>query len=145
MVNQSFEKVKWNGRGPFENYPDRKSGAKQGIYECLVTDFCEPYLKPQDYGCRTDNRWVTFENKEGIGVTFSGDQLFNFSAQIYDTDHLTRAQYPYQLKPAGAITFNFDYATSGVGCTAISVLNEYRVLPKVYSFVSRVKPYKLKE
>ena len=145
MLSHSFENVKWNGRGPFENYPDRKTGAKPGIYECPVNQFCEPYLKPQDYGCRTDNRWVTFENKEGLGICFSGEQLFNFSAQIYDTDHLTRAQYPYQLKPSDAITFNFDYATSGVGCTAISVLNEYRVLPGVYSFVSRVKPYKLKE
>jgi len=145
VLNQSLENVKWNGRGPFENYPDRKSGAKPGIYESKVNEFCEPYLKPQDYGCRTDNRWVTFENKEGIGITFSGDELFNFSAQIYDTDHLTRAQYPYQLIPSDAITFNFDYATSGVGCTAVSVLDEYRVLPGVYSFISMVKPFKLKE
>jgi len=145
MLNQSFENVKWNGRGPFENYPDRKSGAKLGIYTCSVGDFLEPYLKPQDYGCRTDNRWVTFENKDGVGVSFSGDQLFNFSAQKYDTDHLMRALYPYQLKKADGITFNFDYATSGVGCTAISVLNEYRVLPKGYTFVSYIKPYRLRE
>lgn len=145
MLNQTLENVEWNGRGPFENYPDRKTGAKLGIYQCTVTDFCEPYLKPQDYGCRTDNQWVTFKTIKGVGVSFSGDQLFNFSAQIYDTDHLTRARYPYQLKISDGITFNFDYATSGVGCTAVSVLNEYRVLPKVYNFVSRIKPFALKE
>ena len=145
MLNQSFENVKWNGRGPFENYPDRKSGAKQGIYQSRVHQFCEPYLKPQDYGCRSDIKWVTLENGDGVGLTFSGDKLFNFSAQSYDTDHLSRAQYPYQLKPDDAINFNFDYATSGVGCTAISVLNEYRVLPNVYSFVSRIKPHQLQE
>jgi len=142
MLNHSLEKVKWNGRGPFENYPDRKTGAKLGIYESKLSDFEEPYLKPQDYGCRTDNQWVTFENSQGVGVAFSGDQLFNFSVQTYDTDHLTRAQYPYQLKPADEITFNFDYATSGVGCTAVSVLNEYRVFPKVYTFISTIKPFK---
>jgi len=145
ILNQSLENIRWSGRGPFENYPDRKSGAKLGIYECNVSDFSEPYLKPQDYGCRTDNQWVTFRNKEGVGVTFSGDQLFNFSAQNYDTDHLSRAQYPYQLRTSKNITFDFDYATSGVGCTAISVLNEYRVVPKVYSFVTKVRPFKLKE
>ncbi len=145
FLNQSLENVKWSGRGPFENYPDRKTGAKIGLYESKVSEFNEPYLKPQDYGCRTDNQWVSFQNKDGVGLAFSGDQLFNFSAQTYDTDHLTRAQYPYQLRPSDAITFNFDYATSGVGCTAISVLNEYRVLPKVYSFVSKVKPYKLRK
>ncbi len=141
ILDQSFENIKWSGRGPFENYPDRKSGAKSGIYKSKLSDFNEPYLKPQDYGCRTDNQWVTFENKEGAGITFSGDQLFNFSAHNYDTDHLTRAQYPYQLQPSDKIIFNFDYATSGVGCTAISVLNEYRVIPRVYSFVSRIKPF----
>jgi len=145
ILNSSLENVKWNGRGPFENYPDRKSGAKLGVYECNVNEFSEPYLKPQDYGCRTDNRWVTFETKEGIGVTFSGDQIFNFSAQTYDTDQLARAQYPYQLRPSEGINFDFDYGTSGVGCTAISVLNEYRILPKVYSFITKVKPYKFKE
>jgi len=144
-LNQSLENIEWNGRGPFENYPDRKSGAKLGIYECSIGDFNESYLKPQDYGCRTDNQWVTFENNDGIGVTFSGNQLFNFSAQKYDTDNLTRAQYPYQLIPADKITLNFDYATSGVGCTAISVLDKYRVLPGVYSYVSTIKPFRLKE
>jgi len=145
ILNQSLENVKWSGRGPFENYPDRNSGAKLGIYGCNVSEFTEPYLKPQDFGCRTDNQWVTFVNKDGVGVTFSGAQLFNFSAQLYDTDHLARAQYPYQLKTSAGITFDFDYATSGVGCTAISVLNEYRVLPKVYSFVSSINPFKHKE
>ena len=144
-LNKTFENIAWNGRGPFENYPDRKSGAKLGIYKCSLSEFNEPYLKPQDYGCRTDNKWVTFQNNEGVGITFSGDQLFNFSAQTYDPDHLTRALYPYQLVPSDEITLNFDYATSGVGCTAISVLNEYRVLPRIYSYVSFVRPFKLKE
>ena len=145
VLNNTLENLAWNGRGPFENYPDRKSGAKLGIYNSSISEFNEPYLKPQDYGCRTDNKWVIFQNNDGVGITFSGDQLFNFSAQTYGTDHLTRAQYPYQLVPSTGITLNFDYATSGVGCTAISVLNEYRVIPKVYSYVSYVIPFKLKE
>ena len=144
VLSRSLENIRWSGRGPFENYPDRKSGAKLGMYESKISDFSEPYLKPQDYGCRTDNQWVKFENNEGTGLTFSGGQLFNFSAHSYDTDHLTRAQYPYQLVQSEGITFDFDYATSGVGCTAISVLNKYRVLPGVYSFVSGVKPFKRK-
>ena len=144
-LNRALENIEWSGRGPFENYPDRKTGAKLGIYQSKVSKFCESYLKPQDYGCRTDNRWVTFENSDGTGVTFSGDQLFNFSAQTFDAQNLTRAQYPYQLIPSDGITFNFDYATSGVGCTAISVLNEYRVLPRVYSFESRITPFGRKD
>jgi hypothetical protein len=43
-------------------------------------------------------------------------------------------------QPFDGITFNFDYATSGVGCTARSVFNQYRVLPTRYDFVVRVRP-----
>ena len=70
ILNSSLSEVKWNGRGPYENYPDRKTGAKLGIYQCKISDFNEFYLKPQDYGCRTDNQWVTFEDGKGVGVTF---------------------------------------------------------------------------
>jgi beta-galactosidase len=141
-INQDLTNVRWYGRGPFENYPDRKSGAKIGIYRSSVGEMIEKYLIPQDYGLRTDNRWVQLEDTNGIGLEFSGESLFNFSAQAYSTDNLTRARYPYQLKIIDGITFNFDYATSGVGCTAISVLNQYRVLPQVYNFSLSIRPYK---
>jgi beta-galactosidase len=142
IINKEFETVKWYGRGPFENYPDRKTGAKIGIYKSTVQDMKEKYLIPQDYGLRTDIRWVRLENSEGYGLDFKGDKLFNFSVQPYETDNLTRASYPYQLQPFDGLTFNLDYATSGVGCTAISVLNQYRVLPQVYKFTVRLIPYK---
>ena len=43
---------------PQENYPGRTSGYKIGIYNSTVDDMYVPYIKPQDYGLRTDNRWV---------------------------------------------------------------------------------------
>jgi beta-galactosidase len=141
-VNQELNRVEWYGRGPFENYPDRKTGAKIGVYKLSVQEMTEKYLVPQDYGLRTDNRRVRLEAAYGIGLEFKGSSLFNFSAQPFSTDNMTRARYPYQVQPFSSITFNFDYATSGVGCTAISVLNQYRVLPGVYSFTVQIKPYK---
>ena len=56
--------VEWYGRGPQENYPDRKSGYKTGIYKSTVKDMYEPYLIPQDYGLRTDNRWVRMTDEK---------------------------------------------------------------------------------
>jgi beta-galactosidase len=141
-VNQELNRVEWYGRGPFENYPDRKTGAKIGVYKLSVQEMTEKYLVPQDYGLRTDNRRVRLEAADGIGLEFKGSSLFNFSAQPFSTDNMTRARYPYQVQPFSSITFNFDYATSGVGCTAISVLNQYRVLPGVYNFTVQIKPYK---
>lgn len=134
--------VTWYGRGPFETYPDRKTGAKINVYKSSVLDMKEAYLVPQDYGCRTDVRWVKLESADGFGLKIAGNQLFNFSAQVYDTDNLTRARYPYQLNETDNYTFNFDYVTSGVGCTAISVLNKYRVTPQVYEFTTVLEPYK---
>jgi beta-galactosidase len=141
-INQVLNRVEWYGRGPFENYPDRKTGAKIGIYKLSVQEMTEKYLVPQDFGLRTDNRWIRLESAEGFGLEFKGSKLFNFSAQPFSTDNMTRARYPYQIKAFDGTTFNFDYATSGVGCTAISVLNQYRVLPGVYSYTMQIKPYK---
>jgi beta-galactosidase len=142
ILDKSLVNVEWNGRGPQENYPDRKTGYKTGVYKTTVSDMYEPYLIPQDYGLRCDNRWVRMTDTNGSGLEFSGDKLFNFSAQPYSTDNLTKALYTYQLHPFDGITFNFDYATSGVGCTALSVFPAYQVMPQTYSFKMTVRPLK---
>ena len=158
VIDKSLNSVSWYGRGPFETYPDRKTGAKIGVYRKTVQEMAESYLVPQDYGSRTDNRWVRLESADGIGLQFSGHttestdvpssqisgrQLFNFSTQLFSTENLSRARYPYQLQQLNdSYIFNFDYATSGVGCTAISVLDKYRVLPQEYHFSLSIKPYK---
>ena len=140
ILDKSLGNVQWYGRGQQENYPDRKTGYKTGIYKSTVTDMYEPYLIPQDYGLRCDNRWVKITDGNGIGLEFSGDKLFNFSAQPYSTENLTKALYTYQLRPFDGITFNLDYATSGVGCTALSVFTRYQVMPQRYDFRVTVRP-----
>jgi beta-galactosidase len=140
ILNKNLDQVQWYGRGPQENYPDRKSGYKIGKYASSVENMIEPYLIPQDYGLRTDNTWVRMMDKDGNGLEFSGDQLFNFSSWPYSVENLTKALYTYQLQPFDGITFNFDYATSGVGCTARSVFNQYRVMPQRYDYVMSIKP-----
>jgi beta-galactosidase len=142
ILDRSLENVEWYGRGPQENYPDRKSGYRTGIYKSTVAGMYEPYLIPQDYGLRTDNRWVRMTDNDGTGMEFSGDRLFNFSAHPYSSDNLTKAVYTYQLQPFDGITFNFDYATSGVGCTALSVFPEYQVMPVKYDFTITIRPVK---
>ncbi|HAM11546.1 MAG: glycoside hydrolase [Bacteroidetes bacterium GWF2_41_9] len=140
ILDKSLENVQWYGRGPQENYPDRKSGYKTDIYKSTVSEMYEPYLIPQDYGLRCDNRWVRMTSQDGIGLEFRSDKLFNFSAHPYSKENLTRALYTYQLTPSDGITFNFDYATSGVGCTALSVFPEYQVMPQKYEYTFKVRP-----
>ncbi|GJM64472.1 hypothetical protein PEDI_50240 [Persicobacter diffluens] len=52
-INKDFSKVKYIGRGPYENYIDRNSGAFLGHYEQSVAEFYVPYVRPQEYGHRT--------------------------------------------------------------------------------------------
>jgi len=122
ILDKSLCYVEWYGRGPEENYPDRKSGYKIGVYKSTVEEMYEPYLIPQDYGLRTDNRWLRMTDESGTGLEFRGNKLFNFSAHPYSAENLTKALYTYQLQPFNGITFNLDYATSGVGCTNISLI-----------------------
>jgi beta-galactosidase len=140
ILEKSVSNVEWYGRGPQENYPDRKSGYKTSVYKSTVPNMYEPYLIPQDYGLRTENRWVRMTDENGTGLEFRGDKLFNFSAQPYSTDNLTKALYTYQLHPFDGITFNMDYATSGVGCTALLVFSAYQVMPARYDFRTTVRP-----
>jgi len=142
VLNQSFDQLKWYGRGPIETYPDRKTGAKVGVYSGSVADQYNPYLIPQENGNKTDVRWASLQNANGTGIRISSDELFNFSAQNTESDNLSRALYPFQLKPFDGITLNLDYALSGVGCTAISVLNKYRVMPSEYQFQLVFEPFR---
>jgi beta-galactosidase len=142
ILSGTLSRVDWFGRGPQENYPDRKTGYRVCEYRSTVREMYEPYLIPQDYGLRTDVRWVRIADDDGDGIEFSGDKLFNFSAQMYSTDNLTKSFFTYQLHPFDGITFNLDYATSGVGCTAAGVFPEYQVMPERHDFRVMIKPVK---
>jgi len=137
---REFQEMEWFGKGPFENYPDRLSGAKTGIFKTSVDEDYVPYIIPQDYGNRCDVRWFKLTNKEGHGLLVSSAELFNVSAQKYSTANLDRAHYPFQLKDEDLVTLNLDHRVSGVGGTANSVLNPYRVAPGEFVFTFKLKP-----
>ena len=139
-ISNEFQTINWYGRGPNENYPDRKSGYPIGIYQSSVKKMFEPYLIPQDCGLRTENRWVKLTDSKGEGVQISMDEWFNFNAYPYSTDNLTKACYTYQLKPSNGYTLNLDYATSGVGCTARSILPSYKVPVTLYNRKIKISP-----
>ena len=136
-----FNRLTWYGRGPFETYPDRKTGAKVGIYTGTVDEQYTPYLIPQDYGNKTDVRWASITNAAGLGWFVAGQNLLNISAQHFDTDHLDRAWYPFQLKKQDGITVNIDHRVSGVGGTPIKTPGPYRVYPRRYTYQICLKPF----
>jgi len=141
LLRDEFDNLRWNGRGPFETYPDRKTGARIGVFQTTVNEDYEPYLVPEDYGNKSDVRWVSLANAHGVGLFASGEQPLDVSAQHFSTDNLARAWYPPQLVRQQGITLNLDHRVSGVGGTAISVLQPYWVLPQPYTYSVRLRPY----
>jgi beta-galactosidase len=145
VLGEEFDNLAWNGRGPFETYPDRRTGARVNVFESTVEEQYVPYLVPQDYGNKSDVRWVSLANSEGVGLLAAGEQLLNVSAQHFGTENLSRAWYPFQLTPQQGITLNLDHRMSGVGGTAVSVLAAYRTYPQRYVYTVRLRPYRTGE
>ena len=141
QLPKQFSDVEWYGRGPFENYPDRKTGAKIGHYFSNANEMYVPYILPQEYGNRCDVRWLKVQNSEGKGLMISGDDLLNFSLHKFTTDNLDRALYTYQLKEAPNTVLNIDYEVTGVGETATRQLQRYRVLPHAGNYQLTIKPF----
>ena len=140
-IADGFDHITWYGRGPEENYPDRKTGYQVGVWSTTAADMYEPYIMPQDCGLRTDTRYLQLLDGEGTGVQVEMDQPFNFNAYPYSTENLTRSMYTYQLRPlADRYTLNLDYATTGVGCTAVSVLESYKTKPTQFDRVITIRP-----
>ena len=143
VFDDQMQNVEWFGRGPQENYPDRKTGYRIGHYQSTVDAMFVPYLLPQDCGLRTDNRYVRLTNGDGIGIEFSATEPFNFNCYNYSTENLSKAKYTYDLVKSDGVTFNFDYQTTGVGCTAIGVIDKYQTIPQTIQFTSSIKPFKI--
>ncbi len=145
VLGEEFDRLAWQGRGPHETYPDRRTGARIGVFESTVEEQYVPYLVPQDYGNKSDVRWVSLANARGVGLLAMGEELLNVSAQHYGTGNLSRAWYPFQLTPQGGVTLNLDHRVSGVGGTAVSVLKEYQTFPQPYEYAVRLRPYRAGE
>ena len=141
QLPKTFNKVDYYGRGPFENYPDRKTGAKVSRYHSTADSMYVPYIIPQEYGNRCDVRWLQVQNDEGKGLLIKGDELLNFSLYKYTTDNLSRAMYTYQLQEAPNTILNVDYEVSGVGGTSIRQLQKYRVRPGVKKYKISITPF----
>src|SRR5690606_40551624 len=72
---EEFETITWYGRGPHENYWDRKTGAFVGVYSGTVDEQYVPYLERQETGHKTDVRWVTPTNEQAEGRKAEGRPL----------------------------------------------------------------------
>lgn len=124
-----FTDLAWYGRGPHENYADRKTSAFVGLYESTVAEQYVPYVRPQENGYKTDARWLTVTDNNGIGLRFEGSPVFSFAAMNYLHDdfespgNLSTYRPDAKLvnthiddvRPHDLVCVNIDYGQMGVG------------------------------
>ena len=117
---ERFNQVRWFGRGPGENYPDRKAGSPMGVYSQSVENMLERYPLPMEMGNRMDTEWVAVTDGNGVGLLIASTQgeAFNFSALPATPQAIFDAPHPEELKRAGATVLNIDKLTLGLGGAA---------------------------
>lgn len=113
----NMDNVAYYGRGPEENYADRKSGMPLGVYKTTAWDSFFPYGRPQDCGNHEDTRWVAVTDDKGNGLLFgSVGASFAFSALPYTTTDLILANHPVELpKTTDKTVLVLSSATRGLG------------------------------
>lgn len=120
QLNGAFRNIEWFGRGPGENYWDRKTASLVGLYKQTVDEQYFPYARPQESGNKTDIRWVKFTNSKGKGLQFIfADSLLNFAALPYSLNDLDpeankRQYHSGELEKRKEIYLHIDLQQTGV-------------------------------
>jgi beta-galactosidase len=138
-VDSAFNQISWYGRGPHENYQDRKTSAAFGIYKSTVAEWITPYVRPQENSNRTELRWLNLENKAGNGLNIIADSTSTFSASAwpYTQQMLENTTHDFELINHKNTTLNIDCIQMGVGgdnSWGMPVHDQYMIYPGKYKF-----------
>ncbi len=160
IMPRSFDRITWLGRGPQENYQDRKTGAFVGLYQMAVADMYYPYVRPQENGNRSDVRWAAVTDVEGNGLLFKGLPLLEVTAHhqiMEDFESPVRTVGRYvdgekvinrhinDVVPRELTSVNVDFKQMGLGgdnSWGAWTHDEYRLTAKSYNYSFLMHPVK---
>ena len=108
------------GRGPIENYIDRKGSQNVGIYTQTAEEQFFPYIRPQETGTKSDIRWWQQTDKAGKGFRITSGNLFSASALHYSIDDLDDGEekeqrHSYEVPQSKYTELCIDKEQFGVG------------------------------
>lgn len=116
ITPEAVHKFTWYGRGPEENYSDRRQGAKLGIYKDTPENNLSRYLVPQECGNRTGVRWLKVSDMEGHSIGFRAvSEPFDASVLPYTAEELESATHREDLPAVRYTVVNILGAMRGVG------------------------------
>ena len=116
----TMEKSNYYGRGPIENYSDRKDCMRIGVYTDDADNQCFPYIRPQESGTKSDIRWWKQTDATGLGLQVKSCTPFYASAIHFDTEELDdgddkEQRHSFDLKKSKFTNLFLDSAHMGVG------------------------------
>lgn len=147
---KNYENLTYYGRGPIENYSDRKYSSFIGIYNQTVKEQFYPYLHPQETGTKSDIRWWKITDNDGDGILMVSDEPFYASALHYSIDALDDGfgkshSHPAELEEEDVTNVLIDKMQHGLGCVNSwkdTCRPEYQVEYKEYKFSFIISPVK---
>ena len=152
VMPEHFDRIVYYGRGPGENYADRKSSTFMGCYRQLVSEQFYPYVRPQETGSKSDVRWWKVTDADGRGVMFTSAKPFFATALHYLTGDLDDGEVKHQrhsgeLHERDLTCVSLDGYQMGLGCVdswGALPRPEYRRPYGDYSFTVVMTPVKQK-
>ncbi len=150
QMPNNMDFTQFYGRGPLENYADRKNVTDIGLYKLTADEQFYSYIRPQETGTKSDIRWWNQTNKGGNGLKFVGEAPFSASALHYSIESLDEGLYKIQrhseLVPKVDYTnVCIDKVQMGLGCInswGALPLEEYRLPYGDYEFTFMIEPVK---
>lgn len=130
QLTNDFIHAEYYGRGPWENYSDRKTNTFIDRYKTPIRDNVTKYVLPQENGHHTDTKWLALTWKSGKGLLFVTDDKFEFNVSNYLLETISngeelnngrpRGTYPpnkhlNDYKPSDKVDLFIDYRMQGVG------------------------------
>ncbi len=151
-MSGEFSNIIYYGRGPGENYSDRKASEFIGLYKQKVEDQAFNYIRPQETGTKTDIRWWNQLDHSGKGLQFTSDSTLSMSALNYTLEDLDDGKYKNQrhfseVHKRDFVTICIDKVQMGLGCVnswSATPRNEYLVPYSNKEFTFLISPVKYK-
>jgi beta-galactosidase len=148
VMPEEYEQISYYGRGPVENYSDRKTATDLGIYHQTVDEQFYAYIRPQENGTKSDIRWWKQLDASGSGLEFVAEAPFSASALHYTMESLDsgweKTQYhSNEVEKAPLTNVLIDKAQMGLGCITswgTLPLPEYRLPYGDYEFTFIMTP-----
>ena len=140
-LSSDYNTFIWQGRGPQDNYPDRKTSAAVGLWKGSVADQYMHYPRPQDSGNKEEVRLLMLTDRHGKGIRVDAvEDVFSASALHYTAQDLYKETHDCNLKPRSEIILSLDAAVLGLGNSSCGpgVLKKYAIDKKEHTLHIRI-------